>query len=144
MSDCDSLWAASASTSRQPYPRLEHDVDAEVAIVGGGFTGLSAALHLAEGGRSVCLLEGRVIGWGASGRNGGQVNPGLRHNEQRVVARLGEAGRGLFRLGEEATDFLAALIHRKTLHCCFIRPGVVRLAHNKTALATLEAAYRGF
>ena len=64
---------------QQPLQRLnsaltEH-VEADVAIVGGGFTGLSSALHLREFGREVCVLEANAPGWGASGRNGGQVNP---------------------------------------------------------------------
>jgi glycine/D-amino acid oxidase-like deaminating enzyme len=54
---------------------LTDDVESDVVIVGAGFTGLSAALHLAEAGLSVVVLEAKEIGWGASGRNGGQVNP---------------------------------------------------------------------
>ncbi|MGO9817125.1 MAG: NAD(P)/FAD-dependent oxidoreductase, partial [Acidocella sp.] len=56
---------------------LARDVAVDVAIIGGGITGVSAALHLAERGYSVALLEAQNIGWGASGRNGGQVLPGF-------------------------------------------------------------------
>ena len=72
----NSLWSATANPSA-PCPELQADVSADVAIVGAGFTGLSAALHLAQMGRSVVVLEAQTPGWGASGRNGGQVNPGL-------------------------------------------------------------------
>lgn len=137
-----SLWTATASIAALPHPQLHGDAHADVAVVGGGFTGLSAALHLAEGGRSVVLLEAEDIGHGASGRNGGQVNPGLRLTEPQVIERLGPRGQGLFRLGEEATDFLTGLIERKGLHCSFVRPGVVRLAHNAAAMHTLEAVHR--
>ena len=89
--------------------------------------GLSAALHLAEAGPSVALVEAEEIGHGASGRNGGQVNPGLKLGEDDLVRRFGEPGRGLFRLGEEAVDFLTALVARKGLRCSFIRPGLIRL-----------------
>ena len=128
-----------------PAPRsdiLGERLEADVAIVGAGFTGLSAALHLAEGGCGVCVVEAEDVGFGASGRNGGQVNPGLKLAESEVVARLGEAGRSLFRLGEESTDFLAALIERKGLECSFIRPGLIRLAHNAQAAMALQSALR--
>mgnify|MGYP001375999757 FL=1 len=68
-----------------PAPSLNGKVQADVCIVGGGFTGLSAALFLAERGFSVVLLEGGRIGWGASGRNGGQMIPGLRKGAADLV-----------------------------------------------------------
>ena len=138
-----SLWSATASVPHVSYPRLDVDLRADVAIVGGGYMGLSSALHLAEAGRSVVVLEAEDIGFGASGRNGGQANPGLRVTEAQLVERFGERGRGLFRLGEEATDFLADLVHRKSLRCSFVRPGVIRLAHSDKALAGLEAFHKG-
>ena len=137
-----SLWIESAQTSAPRHDSLSDEIGADVAVVGGGFTGLSTALHLAEGGRRVCVVEAEDIGFGASGRNGGQVNPGLKVSESEVVARLGEAGRGLFRLGEEATDFLAELVKRKNLACSFIRPGLIRLAHNAPAMKALQSALR--
>ena len=72
----NSLWSATANPV-VPCPELQSDVSADVAIVGAGFTGLSAALHLAKMGRSVAVLEAQTPGWWASGRNGWQVNPGL-------------------------------------------------------------------
>jgi glycine/D-amino acid oxidase-like deaminating enzyme len=137
-----SLWMVSAQTPAPHYDFLDEEVDADVAIVGGGFTGLSAALHLAEGGCRVCVVEAEDIGFGASGRNGGQVNPGLKVSESEVVARLGAPGKDLFRLGEEATDFLADLVKRKGLTCGFVRPGLVRLAHNGQAMKSLHSALR--
>ena len=65
-----------------------------VAVVGGGFTGLSAALHLAEQGVDVAVLEQHEPGWGASGRNGGQVNPGLKPDPDQVEADFGAGSRG--------------------------------------------------
>ena len=72
-----SLWAATA-TAATPFPRLTGTRQAEVAIIGGGFTGLSTALHLAERGIGSVVLEASEPGWGASGRNGGQVIPGVK------------------------------------------------------------------
>ena len=70
----NSLWSATANET-PTCPTLTSELEADVAIVGAGFTGLSAALHLAELGKQVVVLEAQTPGWGASGRNGGQVNP---------------------------------------------------------------------
>ncbi|MDA0962017.1 MAG: FAD-binding oxidoreductase, partial [Proteobacteria bacterium] len=69
----DSLWTATAGPVSRFAP-LAGDLRADVAIIGAGFTGLSAALHLAEGGARVVVIDTHQPGWGASGRNGGQVN----------------------------------------------------------------------
>ncbi len=135
-----SLWAASSAVAPFAGARLDREIDVDIAIVGGGFTGLSAALHAAELGRSVCVLEAETVGFGASGRNGGQVNPGLKHDEATLAARFGESGRGLYRLGQEGPDFLAELIARKRLDCRFERNGLFRLAHNEVALRTVREA----
>jgi sarcosine oxidase len=135
-----SFWAASASAPAKAYPQVAGGTDTDVLIIGGGFSGLSAALHLAEGGADVCLVEAYDIGHGASGRNGGQANPGVKLGEADLVKRFGGAGSGLFRLGEEAVDFLAALVARRNLQCHFIRPGLVRLAHSTAAMKAVEQA----
>lgn len=138
LTEPDSLWTATASAQPFEAPALAGERVVEIAIVGGGFTGLSAALHAAELGASVAVLEAGPIGYGASGRNGGQVNPGVKLDETALAARFGEAGRGLYQMGQEAPDFLAALIERKGLKCHFSRPGLLRLAHHPAALATLR------
>ena len=74
-----------------PTDHPAHSGTPTLAIVGGGCTGLSAALHAAEGGARVVLLEGGRIGWGASGRNGGQIIPGLRKGAVELTAAYGEA-----------------------------------------------------
>lgn len=135
-----SLWAATANAPPMPETPLQGETSVDLAIVGGGFTGLSAALHAAELGLKVAVLESETIGFGASGRNGGQVNPGVKLGEAALADRFGDAGRTLFRLGQEAPDFLADLVARKSLSCRFHRCGLIRLAHNDTALATVRAA----
>ena len=81
-----------------PFPPLAGEARADVCVVGGGYTGLSAALHLAEAGLDVVLLEAQRVGWGASGRNGGQVGSGQRRDqdwlEARARARDGRGGSG--------------------------------------------------
>ena len=83
-----SLWVATAAPA-SVTPPLDGDQQADVAIVGGGFTGLSSALHLAEHGTDVVVLEAGEPGWGASGRNGGQVIPGLKEDPAEILVRFG-------------------------------------------------------
>lgn len=72
-------------------------------MVGGGYTGLSAALHLAEAGRDVVLIDAQRVGFGASGRNGGQLGSGQRVEQPKLEKMLGiEAARTLWDLGEDA------------------------------------------
>ena len=71
-------WYAATATPMDPFPPLKGETRADVCIVGAGYTGLSAALHLAEAGLDVVLLEAQRVGFGASGRNGGQLGSGQR------------------------------------------------------------------
>ena len=109
-----------ASTAH-PAPALEPlrgEVQADLVVVGGGCTGLSAALHAAEAGLTVILLEGGRIGWGASGRNGGQLIPGLRKGAPELVALYGrERARALFDLALEARALVLELIARHAIAC---------------------------
>src|SRR5210317_962125 len=106
----NSLWSATANPSA-PCPELQADVSADVAIVGAGFTGLSAALHLAQMGRSVVVLEAQTPGWGASGRNGGQVNPGLIEAPNDAIVRFGPVmGQRMIQLSGQAGQLVFDLI----------------------------------
>ena len=120
-----------AETAR-PAPaeaRLVGEVRTAVAIVGGGFTGLSTALHLAEAGIEAVVLEASEVGWGASGRNGGQVNPGLKWNPEQIEAAFGpELGGRMIRLGAGAPDLVFDLIARHAIDCEPMRGGTVRAA----------------
>jgi sarcosine oxidase len=133
-----SFWVGSASSPARSYPAVDGSLDTDILVIGGGFSGLSTALHLAEAGADVCLVEAHEIGHGASGRNGGQANPGVKLGEADLVKRFGEPGRGLFRLGEDAVDFLVDLIARRNLRCHCIRPGLIRLAHSAPAVKMAE------
>ena len=88
MSRLDSLWARTAPPGPDCAP-LDGDTETETAIVGAGFTGLSAALRLSEQGVSCCVLEANEIGFGGSGRNVGLVNAGLWLPPDRIEAALG-------------------------------------------------------
>ncbi len=112
-----SYYAATAHPSER-FPALEGDIEADVCVVGGGCTGLSAALHAAERGWSVALLEGGRIGWGASGRNGGQMIPGLRKSASELVKAYGpERARAVFDLAVEARELVVGLIERHGIAC---------------------------
>jgi len=111
-----------------PRPALAGSVTADVCVVGGGFTGLSAALNLAERGFKVVLLEQARIGWGASGRNGGQVNLGLRKGPEDLIAAFGlERARTLFGMAEEARQIVADRIAKHDIKCDF-KPGTLHAA----------------
>jgi glycine/D-amino acid oxidase-like deaminating enzyme len=90
-----SYYAATANDDTR-YPSLKGMVEADVCVVGGGFSGIATALSLAERGYSVVVLEAQRVGWGASGRNGGQMIAGIS-GEGRIEGQLGEAGRQLLK-----------------------------------------------
>ena len=133
----NSLWSATARPS-EPCAELQGDVSADVAIVGAGFTGLSAALHLAQMGRSVVVLEAQTPGWGASGRNGGQVNPGLIAPPNDAIARFGpEMGLRMIRLSGEAGQLVFDLIAQHKIQCDARPVGWLRAAHNRGGMTSL-------
>jgi gamma-glutamylputrescine oxidase len=104
-------WYAATVPALPPFPELRGDTQADVAVVGGGYTGLSAALHLAGRGYSVALLEAQRVGFGASGRNGGQVGSGQRLEVDALERMFGQAeARRLWDFGEEAKALVRALI----------------------------------
>lgn len=129
-----SLWNATANDDTV-YPALTGEAEADVAIVGGGFTGLSAALHLAEAGVPVVVLEAQSPGWGASGRNGGQVIPGLKEDPDDIEERFGpEQGARMVALAGGAPDLVFSLIERHGLDCGAVRKGWIQPAHDAAGL----------
>lgn len=137
-----SLWAATAR-ARGDYPALRGTTEADVAVIGGGYTGLSAALHLAEVGRRVVLLEAEQPGWGASGRNGGQVNPGLKDSPKQIEARFGhDLGGRIVALTGGCGDLVFDLIARHGIDCNATRPGWLRAATTPRAIAAMAEVAR--
>ncbi|HEV7368282.1 FAD-binding oxidoreductase [Arenibaculum sp.] len=111
-------WYAATALSQPDHPRLEGDVSCDVCVVGAGYTGLSAALHLAERGYDVVVLEAERVGWGASGRNGGQIVTGYNKPMGTIERWVGaEDARRLWDMGEEAKRLLADLVERHGIDC---------------------------
>jgi gamma-glutamylputrescine oxidase len=97
---------------------LDGDIKVDVAIVGGGITGISAALHLAERGYKAAVVEAQEIGWGASGRNGGQALPGFGASQTKIKSLVGAANaKRLWDMSIEAVDLLHGQIQRHNIPC---------------------------
>jgi gamma-glutamylputrescine oxidase len=112
-----SYYATSANPAPD-RPPLTGDIEADVCVVGGGIAGCSTALHLAERGYNVVLLEGNRIGFGASGRSGGQAIVGYACSQDKLVAQVGQAdARRMFDISVEALDLMKALIDKHRIDC---------------------------
>jgi gamma-glutamylputrescine oxidase len=140
--DAPSYYVA-ANPPQAPREPLRGDVRVDVAIVGAGFTGLSAALHLAEGGKRVAVLEQARVGWGASGRNGGQVHTGQRREQDELERLVGrDDARRLWTLAEEAKRLLLHdLIGRRGIDCSW-RQGLIHADHKPSYVAETRAYAR--
>jgi gamma-glutamylputrescine oxidase len=118
--DIDSYYAASAHAA-PPRPPLEGAVDCDVCIVGGGIAGCSAALHLAERGLSVVLLEEHRVGWGGSGRSGGQALFGVAAPQAKLTRLIGPAhARAVWDVSVEGLALLRSLIERFRIECDWV------------------------
>ena len=111
----DSIWAATA-VPRAQAPALDADAQADAVVIGAGFTGLSAALELARAGQSVLVLEGQAVGWGASGRNNGQVIPTMTAAEPgMMIDRWGAVGERFARLVGASAATLFDIARRENI-----------------------------
>lgn len=116
----DSYYAATARPLAA-YPPLVGTAECDVCIVGGGLAGCSAALHLAERGYRVVLLEQNRIGWGASGRSGGQALPGFASGQHKIVDLVGrDTARALWNVTVEGLDLARDLIRRHGINCDWV------------------------
>lgn len=122
-------WYQSTVTERPEYPALDGSKAVDVAIVGGGFTGLQAAYNLATAGLSVVVIEGCRIGDGASGRNGGQMGTGQRWYPEELEAELGyERSKALFDLAENAKKYVLSFAETHGVDMEFM-PGQMNVSH---------------
>ncbi|NOR32375.1 MAG: FAD-dependent oxidoreductase [Sulfitobacter sp.] len=131
-------WYAATATPMEGFAPLKGDIKADVCVVGGGYTGLSAALHLAQAGRDVVLLDAQRVGFGASGRNGGQLGGGQRVEQDGLEKMLGvDHARRLWDLGEDAKALVKSLIAEHEIDC-HLKPGVAWTASSAGDLRHLH------
>ena len=124
-------WYEDTAGERPQYPALDGDRRADVVVIGGGFTGLSAAAHLAKSGADVALIDANRFGDGASGRNGGQLGTGHRTSLDELEAELGwTRAKALFDLAEEAKAHLLEFAAVNGIDIDFM-PGQLSVAHKR-------------
>jgi len=132
------VWEETAAAG-ETFPPLSGRASADVVVVGGGYTGLSTALHLSEKGVKVVLLEAREPGWGASGRNGGQVIPGLKYDPPEMVSKYGpDLGGRMAEFAGGAPGLVFGLIDRLGIDCDARRCGWIQPAHSSLLEGTLR------
>jgi glycine/D-amino acid oxidase-like deaminating enzyme len=138
----DSLWAAVTPPGPQ-LPELEGEAQADVIVLGGGFTGLSTALHLREAGVGVTVIEAMEPGWGASGRNNGQVIPTLsRPDPEDIIARHGAAGERLVALLRDSASILFGVARRYQIQAEQEQTGWVQPVHSPGRIRIAERRVR--
>jgi glycine/D-amino acid oxidase-like deaminating enzyme len=138
----ESLWAAVTPPGPQ-LPVLEGAAQADVIVIGGGFTGLSTALHLREAGVDVAIVEAMEPGWGASGRNNGQVIPTLsRPDPEDIISRHGAAGERFVALLRDSASTLFDLTRRDQIQAEQEQTGWVQPVHSPGRMRIAERRVR--
>ncbi|MFT6023559.1 MAG: gamma-glutamylputrescine oxidase [Ascidiaceihabitans sp.] len=124
-------WYAATANALPPFAPLNGNTRADVCVIGAGFTGLSAALHLAQAGRDVVLIDAQRVGFGASGRNGGQLGSGQRVEQPSLEKMVGkDDAQKLWALGQDSKSLVKNLIAQHGIDC-YLRPGVAWSASSK-------------
>ena len=132
-----SYYAASANPAPE-RPRLQGSVNTDVCVIGAGYSGLSAALHLAEKGYKVTVIEGARVGWGASGRNGGQIVNGLNAGLQTIEKRYGpDIGAFVGKVLQEGNQIIRQQVKKYDIQCD-LKEGNVFTAFNAKQMRELE------
>jgi glycine/D-amino acid oxidase-like deaminating enzyme len=135
------LWSETYPLTRLPAYSLPALTD--VAVIGGGYTGLSAARELARSGTDVTVLERYRVGWGASSRNGGFVLQGYKPEMEELARMVGaERARRMFQLTLDAMQLLESLISEESIECDFVHCGALTLAARPTHMKALEQSGR--
>ncbi len=133
-------WYSATAEALPPFAPLSGEARADVVVVGAGYTGLSAALHLAEAGMDVALIEAQRVGFGASGRNGGQLGSGQRLEQTALERLMGDADAAkLWNLAEDAKALVKSLIAKHDIDC-YLAPGVTHACFSAKETAQ-EHAY---
>ena len=129
MQNSNSLWS-NVTKKRVPCDPLKEEFQTDIAIIGGGFTGLSTALHLLNEGQTVCVIEAAEIGFGASGRNSGQVIPTMSGAEpDAIIKKHGKAGLRFAKLIANSAHYLFDLVKDENIACEAKQNGWFQPAH---------------
>lgn len=132
-------WYAATANPLERFPTLKGQLKADVCVVGGGYTGLSAALHLAQAGRDVVLIDAQRVGFGASGRNGGQLGSGQRMEQDELEKMFGEIrAHAFWDLAEDAKSLVKSLIAEHKIDCA-LKPGVAHTASQTSDLRHMNS-----
>jgi len=142
-----SYYRASAALLAR-FPSLEGQETCDVCVIGAGYTGLATALYLAQSGYEVILLEAQRVGFGASGRNGGQVGSGQRMEQAEMEKSFGKArARELWNMAEESKSCISELIEKHNIDCAY-KPGIMHaelrpkhLHHTRSYVEKLQNEY---
>ncbi len=136
----DSYYAATKNTTTD-YPQLTENFTVDVCIVGGGFTGVATALELAERGYRVAVIEARKIGWGASGRNGGQLIRGIGQAPEQFANQIGQEGvAAIHQMGVEAVELVRERVRQYDIQCD-LKMGYVDAAIKPGQMAAITDDY---
>jgi glycine/D-amino acid oxidase-like deaminating enzyme len=140
--DPKTLWHATAPPLA-PFPRLSGPAETDLLVVGGGFAGLSTALHAAEAGQSVTLVEAHRIAWGATGRNAGFIVPNFaKVDPDQVQSQLGATGERLVAMAATSADLVFDLVRRHGIDCDARQTGWIQPSHSAGALQKAQARVR--
>ncbi|TMF44350.1 MAG: FAD-binding oxidoreductase, partial [Chloroflexi bacterium] len=129
-------WWRDAAPIRLPQAALP--TEADVVIIGGGYTGMMAAARLSWRGRSVTVLEQNELGWGASSRNGGMVLPGFKSDPGSLLRRYGDHGRQLYQATLDAMALVEETIRANQIDCQYAQTGQLYLAHKPALVRHLD------
>ena len=123
-------WYSATAEPLNAFPNLKGSKKYDICIVGAGYTGLSSALHLSSLGYSVAVLDAHRVGFGASGRNGGQLGAGQRVNQDKLVSKIGENNADkMWHLANDAVSTVKEIIKKNNIDC-HIKPGIATLGFN--------------
>lgn len=140
--DPDTLWHATAPPLA-PFPRLSGPAETDLLVIGGGFAGLSTALHAAETGQSVTLVEAHRIAWGATGRNAGFIVPNFaKVDPDQVRSQLGSQAEPLISMAATSADLVFGLVRRHGIDCDARQTGWIQPSHSTGALQKAQGRVR--